>query len=292
VHRFEVTRRHIVIGAFVLLAATLGSLGFAGVQTIRARAEVAGLQHQATQQGQAIQQMDKQTNQLRTQIQHVQTQNQEIKQLIGVRSPAKPPSKVQKTSWTRPAASTDIDGVRAQLDVLSKASQATQKESDSIRTLTMRVLNMRHVQAMARAHLLAAIPSIDPVAGAAVVGCFCYRSYPSAEFHQGVDLGAGYGEGVRASAAGTVVSAAYDGGFGEKIVIDHGNGYQTWYAHLERMDVSEGQHVYKGESIGLVGATGFSTGPHLHYQVMHNGQAVDPAPYLYGVPANVLASLP
>ncbi|HLI96988.1 MAG TPA: M23 family metallopeptidase, partial [Candidatus Baltobacteraceae bacterium] len=105
-------------------------------------------------------------------------------------------------------------------------------------------------------------------------------------------LGADYGDVVRAAAAGTVVSADWDGGYGEKIDIDHGNGYHTWYAHLSKIEVQDGQFVHKGEEIGLVGSTGYSTGPHLHYQVMLNGQAVDPTPYLDGVPAKVLASLP
>jgi murein DD-endopeptidase MepM/ murein hydrolase activator NlpD len=140
--------------------------------------------------------------------------------------------------------------------------------------------------------MIAAIPSIDPVDGADVVGCFCYRSYPDSEFHQGVDLGADYGDNVRASAAGTVVANSYDGAYGIKVDIDHGNGYHTWYAHLSRADVSIGEHVYKGQSIGAVGATGFATGPHLHYQVMFQGQPIDPTPFLHGVPSNVLASLP
>jgi murein DD-endopeptidase MepM/ murein hydrolase activator NlpD len=89
-----------------------------------------------------------------------------------------------------------------------------------------------------------------------------------------------------------VVANAYDGGYGVKIDIDHGNGYHSWYAHLSRVLVSVGAHVYKGETIGLVGATGFATGPHLHYQIMFEGSPVDPTPFLYGVPANVLAALP
>jgi murein DD-endopeptidase MepM/ murein hydrolase activator NlpD len=145
---------------------------------------------------------------------------------------------------------------------------------------------------LTRARMLAEIPSIDPVDGAAVVGCFCYRTSPDTEFHPGVDLGADYGETVRAAAAGTVASADWDGGYGMKVDIDHGNGYHTWYAHLSRIDVKVGQYVRKGENIALVGSTGFSTGPHLHYQVMLNGKAIDPTPYLTGVPSQVLASLP
>jgi murein DD-endopeptidase MepM/ murein hydrolase activator NlpD len=157
----------------------------------------------------------------------------------------------------------------------------------------MRVLNIRRIRDLARAEIIAAIPSIDPVDGAAVVGCFCYRTSPDVGFHKGVDLGADYGETVHAAAAGTIVAAGWDdGGYGNKIDIDHGNGYHTWYAHLSRVEVQIGQHVYKGQTIAQVGSTGFSTGPHLHYQVMLNGTPIDPEPFLHGVPSNVLASLP
>ncbi|MBV8373745.1 MAG: M23 family metallopeptidase, partial [Candidatus Eremiobacteraeota bacterium] len=168
----------------------------------------------------------------------------------------------------------------------------TQKESEGVASLALRVLNVRHLQDLARAREIAAIPSIDPVDGAVVVGCFCYRSAPDNEFHEGVDLGADYGETVRAAAAGIIASSGYDGGYGIKVDIDHGNGYHTWYAHLSRTEVAVGQRVYKGETIAQVGATGFATGPHLHYQIMYQGQPVDPSPFLHGVPANVLATLP
>jgi len=285
VHRLELTRRHIVAAAIVLGAATFGSLGFAGVQTLRAHAEVASLQTQAA----TIRQIDKKADTLRSQIQSVQKQNQEIQQLIGVKPKAPASPKLQKTSSTRPGGEVDVVGRHIdQLDADSKALAAVSNEN---RTLTMRILNMRHIAALSRARLLAAIPSINPVPGADIVGCFCYRTSPDVEFHKGVDLNADY-QAVRASAAGTVVSAAYDGSYGEKIVIDHGNGYQSWYAHLSRIDVHAGETVYKGQHIAVSGDTGFSTGPHLHYQLMHDGTPIDPTPFLNGVPANVLASLP
>ncbi len=288
VHKLELTRRHIMTAAIVLGAATFGSLGFAGIQTLRAHAEVASLQSQTQTQGAAIQQIDKKADSLRSQLQSVQKQNTEIQQLIGVHPKAAPAPKIQKTSWTRAGGMNDVT---RHMDQLSVDSQAVAALSDANRSLTMRILNMRHIQALGRARLLASIPSINPVPGSTIVGCFCYRTSPDVEFHKGVDLNADY-QAVRASAAGTVTAASYDGSYGEKIVIDHGNGYQTWYAHLSRIDVAVGQTVYKGEHIATSGSTGFSTGPHLHYQLMHDGVPIDPGPFLDGVPANVLASLP
>jgi murein DD-endopeptidase MepM/ murein hydrolase activator NlpD len=271
VHRFEVTRRRIVGAAIALAAVLVGSIAFGGVQLWRAHAQVASLQ-QKVQQMQII---DEKAAAIREQLQHVQRQNQQIQQLIGVHTPTQKMSEVRHT-----------------IDALADETAQTAAQSNLLRKLTLHVLNLRHIQALARARALAAIPSIDPVDGAAVIGCFCYRTTPDVEFHPGVDLGADYGDAVHASAAGTIASADWDGGYGLKIDIDHGNGYHTWYAHLSKVEVQAGQYVHKGQEIGLVGSTGFSTGPHLHYQVMLNGTAVNPEPYLTGVPAKVLAALP
>jgi murein DD-endopeptidase MepM/ murein hydrolase activator NlpD len=275
VHRFELTRRHIVSACIALAVVLVGSLAFGALQVWRAHAQVAQLQSLTTQQKLKLMSIDKQTEAIRAELQRVQRQNQQIQQLIGVKPP------IQKTS-----------AVRHSIDALATDAAATAAQSNMLRRLTMRVLNLRHIQELARARAIAAIPSIDPVAGAQVVGCFCYRTSPDTEFHPGVDLGADYGDVVRASAAGTVATADWDGGYGQKIDIDHGNGYHTWYAHLSKIEVTPGQYVHKGQEIGLVGSTGFSTGPHLHYQVMLNGTAVDPDPYLNGVPPKVLAQLP
>lgn len=292
VHRFEVHRRQITVVAAIVACVIFGSLVLAAAQLVRARSQVVYLQAQAASQQATLKQIDKQTDALRRELQHVQKQNVEIRQLIGAPAPTPAPVKpnLQKTSWVRGGPS--LPAVQARVAALAAASSVTTQESETIKRLAMHVLNLRHLRDLARAQMVAAIPSIDPVDGAAIVGCYCYRTYPDTEFHQGVDLGADYGETVRAAAAGTVVATGYDGGYGIKVDIDHGNGYHTWYAHLSRVDVQIGQHVYKGQSIAAVGATGFATGPHLHYQVMYNGSPVDPTPFLTGVPSNVLASLP
>jgi len=289
VHRFEVRRRHMWAALGFLGFLILGSFLFAGVQILRAHLQVAALQHQAEAQKQTLDTINARTDALTQQLQHVQKQNQEIKRAIGIGEP-RGLKMLRKTSFVRSGPT--LAGVAARVSALSNASNAIAQESDHDRTLAMRVLNMQHLRDLARAQLISAIPSIDPVAGAAVVGCFCYRTYPDVEFHKGVDIEADYGTTVRAAAAGTVVANSYDGSYGMKVDIDHGNGYHTWYAHLSRVDVSVGQHVYKGENIAAAGATGFATGPHLHYQIMYDGEPIDPTPFLNGVPANVLASLP
>ncbi len=98
--------------------------------------------------------------------------------------------------------------------------------------------------------------------------------------HEGVDLGAAYGTPIAAAAAGTVIYAGWLGGYGNLTVIDHGGGLATAYGHQSSIGVGVGQSVAQGEIIGNVGSTGHSTGPHLHFEVRVNGQAVDPLGYL------------
>lgn len=99
-------------------------------------------------------------------------------------------------------------------------------------------------------------------------------------FHSGIDLAAGYGTPIYAARSGLVTTSGYHWSFGNYVVINHGDGYSTLYAHMQERACSEGDRVYQGEVIGYVGSTGESTGPHLHYTVYYNGETVNPAAYL------------
>jgi murein DD-endopeptidase MepM/ murein hydrolase activator NlpD len=98
--------------------------------------------------------------------------------------------------------------------------------------------------------------------------------------HEGIDISAGSGAPIAAAASGTVISAGYMGGYGDLVVIDHGGGLATAYAHLSGYAVGPGQSVSQGQVIGYVGCTGHCYGPHLHFEVRVNGAAVDPLGYL------------
>ncbi|NEQ51558.1 MAG: peptidoglycan DD-metalloendopeptidase family protein [Leptolyngbya sp. SIO3F4] len=99
-------------------------------------------------------------------------------------------------------------------------------------------------------------------------------------FHAGVDFGAAYGTGIIAADSGKVIFAGWYGGYGNSVIIDHGGGLTTLYAHASRLNVREGQSVLKGQAIAAVGSTGLSTGPHLHFEVRRNGSPVDPMGFL------------
>lgn len=121
-----------------------------------------------------------------------------------------------------------------------------------------------------------------PVSGPVTSG-FGYRVHPifgTRRMHTGVDFSAGTGTPIYAADGGVVISAGSRGGYGNATVVDHGGGMATLYAHQSRLGVSAGQSVERGALIGYVGSTGFSTGPHLHFEVRINGQPVDPAGYL------------
>lgn len=97
--------------------------------------------------------------------------------------------------------------------------------------------------------------------------------------HTGTDIGAAYGTTIVAANSGTVTLAGWNSGYGNCVVIDHGGGKATLYAHMSSYSVSSGQSVQKGQQIGRVGSTGNSTGPHLHFEILINGVAVDPMQY-------------
>ena len=127
------------------------------------------------------------------------------------------------------------------------------------------------------------IPSIWPVEGGLSDG-FGIRGNPfgggSSEFHPGQDITAPPGTPVVAAADGTVAQAGWQSGYGQVVVIDHGNGLTTRYGHLSKIEVSVGQELKRGEELGQVGSTGRSTGPHLHYEVRIGDVAVSPLHYL------------
>jgi murein DD-endopeptidase MepM/ murein hydrolase activator NlpD len=161
-------------------------------------------------------------------------------------------------------AAPDLDGGRFELD-LARAQSA-----------------VAMLDGLRRA--LPAMPVRAPLAGPLQpTSSFGYRTDPflgRPALHSGLDLRDDYGAPVRAAAGGVVVAAGPRGGYGNLVEIDHGGGMSTRYGHLSAIDVAPGEPVKPGAFIGRVGSTGRSTGPHLHYEVRVDGEAVDPARFL------------
>lgn len=121
------------------------------------------------------------------------------------------------------------------------------------------------------------------VSGKRISSLYGYRIHPITGkrlFHDGLDIAANHGNAVYAYTDGRVVQAGWNGGYGISILIDHGNGLKTRYAHLSRLNVRVGQRVQTGQKIGAVGSTGNSTGPHLHFEVIKNGKTQNPLNYI------------
>jgi len=130
---------------------------------------------------------------------------------------------------------------------------------------------------------LAATPSIMPTSGFLTSRFSMIRYHPILHEnrpHEGIDITAASGTQIIAPAAGRVVKVGWENGYGLMVVLDHGYGLETRYAHMSKTGVSVGQTVKRGDRLGWVGSTGLSTGPHLHYEVLVNGRPVDPLRYI------------
>jgi murein DD-endopeptidase MepM/ murein hydrolase activator NlpD len=286
--RLHFRRRH-VVGACLAVIVLAGLFGLHLYKLQTAAAAVARLQAERAEQQRKLDDMERETQALQRATIESARSIERIERTLGA-----PPDANAAHAGRLHAAIRQVEGdaaIALRLQTLARTSAQAQAQAHRLAGLAARVLNLRRLASIARARTLAAIPSLNPVGGR-INAAFGWRTDPFPEFHKGLDLAADYGTPVRASAAGTVASAGWEGGFGNKVDIDHGNGYHTWYCHLSRIGVAIGQHVDKGQPIAAAGSTGESTGPHLHYQVMHDGAAIDPLPFLNGVPATILATLP
>ncbi|MCO6493398.1 MAG: peptidoglycan DD-metalloendopeptidase family protein [Phaeodactylibacter sp.] len=167
--------------------------------------------------------------------------------------------------------------VRQNLDKLKRQMDLQSRSLDTIVTM-----------AEQKEDMLAAIPSIKPVnsdklpRSVKLLSGFGMRIHPIykvPKMHYGIDFTAPRGTPIQATGAGKVIKADRVSGYGNQVVIDHGFGYQTSYAHMKSISVKEGQQVKRGQQIGLVGSTGTSTAPHCHYEVIYKGNKVNPIHY-------------
>jgi|SRR5579862_3456078 len=145
-------------------------------------------------------------------------------------------------------------------------------------------VNLARSEADQLSDTLRTVPLRKPVSGEIdETSPFGVRMDPflhEAAMHTGIDIRGEVGEAVHATAAGRVTIAGWDGGYGNMVEIDHGNGLSTRYGHLSQIDVRVGNEVRSGQIVGLIGSTGRSTGPHLHYETRVDGEAVNPEKFL------------
>jgi murein DD-endopeptidase MepM/ murein hydrolase activator NlpD len=166
---------------------------------------------------------------------------------------------------------------KADLATLTASERADAEEIDALQKVSAELgAKIRAAQSHSSVRRVSGSGFIWPV-NAPITSPFGWRW---GRMHEGVDLGAAYGTPIAAAAAGVVIYAGWESGYGNLVAIDHGGGLSTAYGHQSRIAVSVGEHVDQGQIIGYVGSTGHSTGPHLHFEVRVNGQPVDPLGYL------------
>lgn len=170
-----------------------------------------------------------------------------------------------------------VVGVAERLDRIRKQLYIQSKSYDDITSMIMN-----------KSDMLASIPAIQPISNAdltRLASGFGYRIHPiykTRRLHQGVDFTAPIGTEIYATGNGVVERVVHSNrGYGNHVIINHGYGYQTLYAHLHKFNVRRGQEVNRGDVIGYVGNTGLSTAPHLHYEVIKDGVRVDPINFFY-----------
>ena len=181
----------------------------------------------------------------------------------------------------------DDDVVQDKINSITSQAQVRQDSLDKLSesltiTRTYRELGRGSSNGSApNLNINAAVLAVEPIANGRVSSSYGYRVMGGrTEYHPGIDLAAPTGTPIYATADGVVTKAGWGRGYGNYVEIDHGNGYVTRYGHASRLLVSVGESVKVNQEIAAVGCTGRCTGPHVHYEVLKNGQRENPATYL------------
>ena len=178
---------------------------------------------------------------------------------------------------------TTINGYLKARGIRSSINQAQGGESDNDIISTAEIIDFYEGYLNRIIYDISYTPLGLPYPGS-VTSTFGHRENPfgdgNIETHKGLDISGPMGAAVRAMAKGEVSFAGSNGGFGNCIILKHGNGFETLYGHLSKIAVHIGEQIDIGQQIGNIGSTGRSTGPHLHYEVHHNGQKINPENFL------------
>ena len=268
-------------GVLVIATALLGHYRSTVRQSLAEQEELRHLRAINGEQAGQIQQLAQITANLQEDMQRIKKLDSEVRKMAGI--DGKDAVSVSRGAVTRPVVYNPNGGQGGpgkgpNIQQLLRSVEQLQLEMNA-REASLHKL--RDAIAAKQAQQ-AATPSAWPASGE-ITSPFGYRNSPwggGSDFHPGIDIADSWGTPIYATAAGTVIFSSWDGGYGQMVVIDHGNGIQTAYAHNAANLVSVGQHVTKGMHIADMGSTGASTGPHVHYEVRVNGQRVNPLDYM------------
>lgn len=254
----------------IAMVAVLVQVGINGQLTSSEQAELDTLRAKNIEQQEQINVLAQKANALQADVNRIHSLEEEMRQLTN--TPTSEP--VSRSGIERPMtgvmpssmrAGADINSVAGKMNTLAYSLQASETN-----------LKQMHAILQDRYNSLMTSPSGTPAHGE-------FSSYYGSRWgrlHAGIDIANDVGTPINATAAGVVVSSGWEGAYGYCVTIDHGNGMTTLYGHCSELLVSEGTRVKKGQVIALMGNTGRSTGPHVHYEVHIDGVAVNPASYL------------
>lgn len=278
------------IAALVIVSLMcMAGLAFLKLQQETSQKEIDRLVSINSAQKTEIEKLMKSSSELQKQLEENSKMLEEVKKAVGIKTTSASPDSQENSDTISSSGSgtltyellkynkktdltNDIKTLEASFTSLNKEIAAQKQEiADSIKPIQAKVT------------YLLAKPSIYPVA-AAITCSFGYRKNPftsrGSEFHRGIDFGAPYGATVSATGDGVVLFSGWHAGYGRVVILSHGYGLTTLYAHNSKLLVKQGDKVKKGSPIAKVGNTGRSTGTHLHYEVKLNGKNVNPAKYL------------
>lgn len=277
IHRFRIGRIGVAIvaGATALLfIVTTQSLYEFRAESSRVR-ELRVLRDRVSRQNLSLYSLNEKFESLETEVERLRTIDARVKSLARATEALLPDGK-------KKGPSTGIGGAETpEATAAGRIDRLLDLRCEQLRTSVL--ADARNLEAVCdrldtRRIYLESRPALRPVRGI-LTSPFGVRLSPFTDtqvFHEGLDIEAPTGTPVRAAAAGKVVRSGYEALYGNLLVVDHGNGFRTLYAHLSERIVSPGDLVQKGDVIGTVGDTGKATGPHLHYEVRVNGLPVNP----------------
>ena len=273
--RFKQANVTAILAGSVLLFALLVSTAVFGIRSL----------HIPTPGDKAFHTLEHRIEQLESQLESLSASNSRLR--LAVREKEGLPG----TGGSRSATFDDspsvflLERTEKKIELLSLKVEAQKKNHENIRRTWE-----------TNRDYFASLPALKPV-NSPISSRFGYRFHPIHKrrlHHDGVDFSTPRGSKIHAPGNGVVRYTGYHGGYGKKVVIDHGYGYKTVYAHLSKILVRKGQKVVRGEVIALSGNTGISTGPHLHYEVHRNNRKVNPSAYFFNdfTPENYLTAKP
>ncbi|NHN31950.1 M23 family metallopeptidase [Paenibacillus agricola] len=252
-------------------------------QAIRLQQDLATKNSMIQQLQNEIIQLSRQAEEVRSKVEEMKTLEQELTQLLPPSQAPQPDKPVSAPAQTADREYSSLPVTAQQLELLTSSALASYTSVGQELDKLQAKWQQSKLTILLERERFKRIPNIWPTRSRVVTSPFGYRKDPftnQSSFHRGIDIAGAMDDPVMATGTGTVVTVAFDPFHGHHVILEHADGLRTWYMHLNSVLVQLGEHVECGQSIGKLGTSGRSTGPHLHYEVVQHGKSTDPQPFL------------